>query len=78
MGCKNCSFFRVCVMDIRKPRDGRVLEEVGWYDPRAKQAEKQLSLKRDRVEHWLALGAQPSETVGDLLKRNGIAAAKPS
>jgi small subunit ribosomal protein S16 len=59
-------------MDTRRPRDGRVIEELGWYDPQAKTTEKQLSLKRERVEHWLKVGAQPSETVRQILQRQGI------
>jgi len=68
-GRRHQSFFRVSAMDIRSPRDGRVIEELGWYDPQAKDPSKQLSLKRDRVEHWLKVGAQPSETVAQLIKR---------
>ena len=63
-------------MDTRRPRDGRVLEELGWYDPHAKQADKQISLNRERIEYWLSVGAQPSDTVRQLLKRHGIAAGK--
>ena len=55
--------------------DGRVIEELGWYDPNARDPEKQVMLKRDRVEYWLGVGAQPSETVRSLLKRQGIAAS---
>jgi small subunit ribosomal protein S16 len=62
-------------MDSRSPRDGRVIEELGWYDPNAKEADKQVVLKRERVEYWLGVGAQPTETVRSLLKRQGIAAA---
>ncbi|MBI5725870.1 MAG: 30S ribosomal protein S16 [Planctomycetes bacterium] len=68
---KNC--FRLNAMDGRSPRDGRVVEELGWYDPMAKKAENQASLNRERIEYWLKHGAQPSETVRQLLKRNGIA-----
>jgi small subunit ribosomal protein S16 len=59
-------------MDSRSPRNGRVIEELGWYDPEAQEAEKQSSLNRERIEHWLKEGAQPTETVRDLLKRQGI------
>ncbi|HUU58650.1 MAG TPA: 30S ribosomal protein S16, partial [Phycisphaerae bacterium] len=47
-------------------------EELGWYDPRAQEADRQLSLNRERIQYWLSVGAQPSETVRDLLKRNGV------
>ncbi|MCD4825030.1 MAG: 30S ribosomal protein S16 [Phycisphaerae bacterium] len=73
MGRTHRSFFRLNAMDSRSPRDGRVIEELGWYDPHAKSDEEQTSFKRERIEHWLSVGAQPSETVRDLLKKNGIA-----
>ncbi|MEI7835206.1 MAG: 30S ribosomal protein S16 [Planctomycetota bacterium] len=76
MGRRHQVFFRLSVMDSRTPRDGRVLEELGWYDPKAKTPEKQVSLKRERIEHWLKNGALPTETVGQLLKRQGIAVPK--
>ena len=59
-------------MDERKHRDGRVIEELGWYDPEAVEADKKTMLNRERIEHWLKQGAQPTETVHDLLKRQGI------
>jgi small subunit ribosomal protein S16 len=71
-GRRHRTFYRVNAVDIRRPRDGRVLEELGWYDPENPQAEKQQNLKRERIEYWLSIGAQPSETVRDLLKRQGI------
>jgi small subunit ribosomal protein S16 len=58
-------------LDTRKPRNGRVIEELGWYDPEA-DAQGQISLNRERVEYWLGVGAQPSNTVRQLLKRQGI------
>jgi len=76
MGRKHKSFYRLSVMDCRSPRDGRVIEELGWYDPQATLPEKQLSLKRERIEHWLKLGAQPTETVAHLLKKQGIGSSK--
>ncbi len=72
-GRRHRSFYRVNAMDSRAPRDGRVIEELGWYDPEAKEPDKQLSLNRERIEYWLSVGAQPSETVAQLLKRQGIA-----
>lgn len=79
-GRRHRSFFRLGVMDVRSPRNGRVIEELGWYDPAAKDPTKQVSLNRERIEYWLSVGASPTETVSDLLKRNGIgkAAAKPA
>jgi small subunit ribosomal protein S16 len=73
MGRRHQVFYRISAMDMRRPRDGRVLEALGWYDPRAKAADKQVSLNRERIEYWLARGAQPSDTVRDLLTRHGIA-----
>jgi len=74
MGRRHRSFFRLSAMDVRKPRDGRVIEELGWYDPNAKEPEKQISLNRERIEYWLGVGASPSDTVRNLLKQQGIAA----
>ena len=71
-GRRNRSSYRITAVDSRRPRDGRVLEELGWYDPAARAADKQVSLNRERIEHWLSVGAQPSETVRDLLVRHGI------
>jgi small subunit ribosomal protein S16 len=72
MGRRHKNFYRISAMDGRTPRDGRVVEHLGWYDPQAKTVEKQLSLKVERVEHWLKVGAQPSDTVRQILKRQGI------
>jgi small subunit ribosomal protein S16 len=58
-------------MDKRAPRDGRVIEELGWFDPIAPE-DKQLSFKADRIDYWLSVGAQPSRTVVSLLKRADI------
>ena len=71
-GRRHLPFFRINAVDSHRPRDGRVLEELGWYDPLAKTPDQQVSLKRERIEYWLDKGAQPSDTVRDLLKKNGI------
>ena len=68
MGRTHRPFYRVNVMDKRAPRDGRVIEELGWFNPLAAE-EKQLDLKIDRINYWLSVGAQPSETVASLLRR---------
>jgi len=73
-GRRHRSFFRLNAMDIHSPRDGRVIEELGWYDPNAEEADKRSSLNRERIEYWLGVGAQASDTVRQLLKRQGIAA----
>lgn len=78
-GRRHQSFYRISATDARRPRDGRVIEELGWYDPEAGTPDKQLSLNRERVEYWLSKGAQPSDTVRNLLKKQGLmGAAKPA
>ena len=72
MGRSNRAYFRLNAIDSRAPRDGRVIEELGSYDPRAKDAAKQFVAKLDRCKHWLDVGAVPSETVSSLLKRSGL------
>ncbi len=71
MGRRHRPFYRVNAMDKRAPRDGRVIEELGWFDPLAAD-DKQSVLKVDRIKYWLSVGAQPSDTVRGLLKRNDI------
>lgn len=70
------SFFRLNAVDARRPRDGRVLEELGMYDPGEKDSAKAVRLNRERIEYWLGVGAQPSETAAALLEKNGIAVKK--
>ena len=74
MGRTHRAFFRLNAMDSRAPRDGRVLEELGYYDPANRDPELQVKLDAERIRYWLSVGAQPSDTVRDLLKKNGIAA----
>lgn len=71
MGRRHRPFFRLNAIDKRSPRDGRVLEELGWFDPIAAE-DKQLNLKADRIDYWLSVGAQPSDTAKGLLRRAGI------
>ena len=71
MGRRHRPYYRINAMDARSPRDGRVVEELGCNDPLVEEA-KQVSLKADRVQYWLDQGAQPSETVRDILRKNGI------
>jgi small subunit ribosomal protein S16 len=56
-------------MDQRSPRDGKAIEEVGTYDPMVKDKSKRVTLKLDRVEHWMSVGAQPSEKVAALIRK---------
>ena len=72
MGRSNRAYFRLNAIDSRAPRDGRVIEELGSYDPRAKDAAKQFVAKLDRCKHWLDVGAVPSETVSSRLKKSGL------
>ena len=72
MGRRHRPFFRINAVDGRTPRDGRILEKLGHYDPLEKDVEKQIVLKKDRIEHWLGLGATPSDTVAQILAQNGI------
>lgn len=71
-GALNSPFYRVVVADKRSPRDGKFLEILGHYAPRAK--DKRVELKLDRVQHWISKGAKPSETVAGLIKRKAKAA----
>ena len=73
MGRRNRAFFRLCAFDAREERDGRSIEQLGTYDPMEKDEEKKVVLKRDRIEYWLSVGAQPTETVASILKKNKIA-----
>jgi small subunit ribosomal protein S16 len=72
MGRSNHPFFRLSAIDSRSPRDGRVIEELGHYDPRSKDQAKQFVAKIDRCKHWLDIGAIPSPTVSSLLKKSGL------
>jgi small subunit ribosomal protein S16 len=72
MGRKNHPFYRLSAIDSRSPRDGRVIEQLGHYDPTQKDQAKQFVAKLDRCRHWLDVGAVPSETVSSLLKKNGV------
>src|SRR5262245_6485144 len=61
MGRKHRMFFRIVAIDSRQPRDGRVIEELGTYDPQVKDTENRVTLRPDRVKYWLGVGALPSE-----------------
>lgn len=69
MGRRNRPFYRVNAIEKREKRDGKVLESLGWYDPVSRDPNRQYSLNTDRIKHWLAQGAQPSDTVNDLLAK---------
>jgi len=70
-GAKKQPFYRIIVTDSRAPRDGRRLDQVGIYDPSRNPS--RVEFQRDKLSHWLRLGAQPSATVAQLIKRSGLA-----
>ncbi len=68
-GAKNRPFYNVVVADSRMPRDGRFIERIGFYNPKAAENEPKFRLELDRVSHWVSTGAQPSDAVKKLIKR---------
>lgn len=71
MGRTHRPYFRVCAMDQRSPRNGRVIEELGTYDPMCPETDARVTLKADRIDYWIRVGAQPSEKVAVLIKKYG-------
>ena len=70
LGAKKAPFYRVIVADSRSPRDGRFIEEIGYYNPLTEPAE--IKIDAEKAKKWLSNGAQPTETVKSLLKKSGI------
>lgn len=70
MGAKKAPFYRIVAADSRSPRDGRFIELLGTYDPRTNPAK--VTIKEEEVLKWLNNGAQPSDTVRNLLSKEGI------
>lgn len=70
IGAKKAPFYRIVVADSRAPRDGKFIEEVGYFNPCSEPNE--LSVKAESVQKWLSVGAQPTDTVRALLKRAGV------
>ncbi len=70
MGAKKAPFYRVVVADSRYPRDGRCIEEIGYYNPTSNPAE--IKIDAEKATTWLKNGAQPTDTVKALLKKSGI------
>jgi small subunit ribosomal protein S16 len=70
VGRKKAPMYRIVVADSKSPRDGRFIEIIGQYAPR--QTENSLSVKADRANHWLDVGAQPTDTVRSLLRKAGL------
>ncbi len=71
MGRKARPFFRFCAVDSRRPRDGKVIEELGYYDPMVRETDARVVLKSERIDYWLGVGAQPSQKAGVLIKKYG-------
>ena len=70
MGAKKNPFYRIVVADSRYPRDGRFIEELGTYDPLKTPAD--VKIDADKAKQWIANGAQPTDTVKDILKKSGV------
>jgi small subunit ribosomal protein S16 len=70
MGAKKAPFYRIVVADSRYPRDGRFIEEIGYYNPISEPAD--VKIDTEKAKKWISNGAQPSDTVRDLLKKAGI------
>ena len=70
MGAKKAPFYRVIVADERSPRDGKFIDEIGYYNPLTNPAE--VKIDADKAQKWIENGAQPTETVKSLLKKSGI------
>ena len=70
IGAKKAPFYRVVVADSRYPRDGRFIEEIGYYDPTKEPAI--VNIDAEAAKKWIGNGAQPTDTVRDLLKKSGV------
>ena len=70
MGAKKNPFYRIVVADSRYPRDGRFIEEIGTYDPLKTPAD--VKIDADKAKQWIKNGAQPTDTVKDILKKSGV------
>ncbi len=71
-GRRNRPFYRIVAIDGRRARDSITIEDLGYYDPIAKDEGKRFKVDSERVKYWLGVGAQPSETVKNILKKVGI------
>ncbi len=77
LGRRHRPFFRICAMDIRSPRDGRAIEELGHHDPMVRNVQARTVLNVNRIRYWLSVGAQPSHKVQALLNRYGVKKPAP-
>jgi small subunit ribosomal protein S16 len=71
MGRKHRAYFRICAVDSRSPRDGKVIEEIGTYDPKIPDIDARVTLNQDRLQYWLGVGAKPSIHVATFIKKYG-------
>jgi small subunit ribosomal protein S16 len=69
LGRKHRPYFRIVAIDHRQPRDGRILEELGSYDPMVKNTDERVQLRAARIKYWMSVGARPSENVAVFLKK---------
>lgn len=69
-GRTNRAFYRLVVTDSRSPRDGKYVESLGWYNPIEAEDEKRLSIKQDRIQHWLNVGAQLTDKAESLIRKS--------
>jgi small subunit ribosomal protein S16 len=70
MGAKKAPFYRIVVADSRYPRDGRFIEEIGYYNPTTEPAEVKIDV--EKAQKWISTGAQPTDTVKSLFKKNNV------
>ncbi|MBR0414749.1 MAG: 30S ribosomal protein S16 [Clostridia bacterium] len=70
MGAKKAPYYRIVVADSRYPRDGRFIEEIGVYNPLKEPAE--IKVDAEKAKQWISNGAQPTDTVKAILKKNGV------
>ena len=70
MGAKKAPFYRIVVADSRFPRDGRFIEEIGYYNPITNPAD--IKIDAEKAKKWISNGAQPTDTVRAILKKNGV------
>ena len=70
LGAKKAPYYRIVVADSRAPRDGRFIEEIGTYNPMTTPST--VTVDAEKAKQWIANGAQPTDTVRDLLKKNGV------
>ena len=75
-GRRHIAFYRINAIEKTTKRDGKVLENLGWYNPAAKDKTKQIELNEERVKYWISKGAQPSDTMMDMLAKRSLVNAE--